>query len=199
MSYGPWTVNESGRFRSVSFPVSKTNTWSPTDRSIGQKLKVSTLQSYNPTSYSINAYTFMANTTFNLSVLPPICVVIWIYFLYYSPWRVRIWRKQITALVLGDWKGVQLSMPFYQHSAAIYLRSCSYLVDNISPDIVTEHWCQVCIPTSNYDVFVPLRLPALVSSIAQSETRAVTSTGGKIQNDVHIDTYFCKPELIALL
>ena len=51
---------------------------------------------------------------------------------------------------------------------------------------------------SNYDVFVPLRLPASVSSIAQSETWAVTSTGGKIQNDVHIDTYFCKPELIAL-
>ena len=49
---------------------------------------------------------------------------------------------------------------------------------------------------SNYDVFVPLRLPASVSSIAQSETWAVTSTGGKIQNDVHIDTYFC--ELIAL-
>ena len=52
---------------------------------------------------------------------------------------------------------------------------------------------------SNYDVFVPLRLlPASVSSIAQTETWAVTSTGGKIQNDVHIDTYFCKPELIAL-
>ena len=41
---------------------------------------------------------------------------------------------------------------------------------------------------SNYDVFVPLRLPALASSIAQSETRAVRSTDGKIQNDVHIDT-----------
>ena len=53
---------------------------------------------------------------------------------------------------------------------------------------------------SNYDVFVPLWLPALVSSrwIAQSETWAVESTGGTIQNDVHIDTYFCKPELIAL-
>ena len=51
---------------------------------------------------------------------------------------------------------------------------------------------------SNYDVFVPLRLPALVSSIAQLETWAVTSTGGKIQNDVHINTYFRKPELIAL-
>ena len=51
---------------------------------------------------------------------------------------------------------------------------------------------------SNYDVFVPLRLPALVSSIAQSETWAVESTGGTIHNDVHIDTYFCKPELIAL-
>ena len=53
---------------------------------------------------------------------------------------------------------------------------------------------------SNYDVFVPLRLPASVSSIAQLETWAVTITGGKIQNDVHIDidTYFCKPELIAL-
>ena len=56
-----------GRFRSISFPISKTNTWCPTDRSIGQKLNVLTLQSYNPTSYSINAYTFMANTTFNWS------------------------------------------------------------------------------------------------------------------------------------
>ena len=97
VSDGPWTVNESGRFRSVSFPSPNQtlpNTWSPTDRSIGQKLKVSTLQSYNPTSYSINAYKFMANTAFNRSFLPPICVVIWIYFLYYSPWRVRIWRKK---------------------------------------------------------------------------------------------------------
>ena len=51
---------------------------------------------------------------------------------------------------------------------------------------------------SNYDVFVPLQLPALVSSIAQSATWAVRSTGGKIQNDIHMDTYFCKPELIAL-
>ena len=53
---------------------------------------------------------------------------------------------------------------------------------------------------SNYDVFLPLRLPALVSSITQSETWTVTvtSTGGKSQNDVHIDTYFCKLELIAL-
>ena len=108
---GPWTVNESGRFRSVSFPSPNQtlpNTWSPTDRSIGQKLKVSTLQSYNPTSYSINAYKFMANTAFNRSFLPPICVVIWIYFLYYSgfphnrengksPWnwilRSRPWKS----------------------------------------------------------------------------------------------------------
>ena len=94
VSYGPWTVNESGRFRSISFLVSKTNTWSPTDRSIGQKLQVSTLQNYNLTCYSINAYTFIANTTFNRSVLPPICIVIWIYFLYYSPWHVGIWRRK---------------------------------------------------------------------------------------------------------
>ena len=69
-------------------------TLSLTGRSIGQKLKVLTLQSYNPTSYSKNAYTFMANTTFNRSFLPPICFVIWIYFLFYSPWRVRIWQKK---------------------------------------------------------------------------------------------------------
>ena len=37
-------------------------------------------------------------------------------------------------------------MSFYQHSAAIYLRSRSCLVDNISSDTVTEHWCQVCVP-----------------------------------------------------
>ena len=52
---------------------------------------------------------------------------------------------------------------------------------------------------SNYDVFVPFWLSALVSSIAQSETWAVESNGWKIKNDVHIDTYFCKPEIIALL
>ena len=51
---------------------------------------------------------------------------------------------------------------------------------------------------SSYDVFVPLQLPALVSSIAQSETWAVESTSGLIQNDVHIHTKFCKPELVAL-
>ena len=40
------------------------------------------LQSYKPTSWSITAYTFRANTFFNRSFLPSICVVIWIYFLY---------------------------------------------------------------------------------------------------------------------
>ena len=71
-------------------------TWFPTDRRIGQKIKVSTLQSYNPTPYSINAYTFMANISFNRSFLTPMCNVIWVYYLYYSPWRVKM-----TALVPG--------------------------------------------------------------------------------------------------
>ena len=73
-------------------------------QSIGQKLKVSTLQSYNPTFYSIKAYTFVANTTFNRSFLPPICVVIWIYFLYYSPWCIRIWRKKLLLWFPGSWR-----------------------------------------------------------------------------------------------
>ena len=110
------------------------------------ELKVSTVPSYNPTSYSINAYTFMTNTTFNRSFLSLICVVIWIYFLCYSPVTRKNLTKKVTALVPGG-KVVQLSMPFYQHSATIYLRSRSYLVDNISSDIVTENWCQVCVPT----------------------------------------------------
>ena len=37
---------------------------------------------------------FMANATFNRSFLPLICIVIWIYFRYHSPWHIRIWRKQ---------------------------------------------------------------------------------------------------------
>ena len=78
-----WAVNcerISRRFCSVSFP-SPNQTWSPSDWCIGQKIKVSTLQSYKPTSCSINAYTFMANTSFDRTFLPSICVVIWIYFL----------------------------------------------------------------------------------------------------------------------
>ena len=123
--------------------------------------------------------------------MPSISVVIWIYFLYYSPWRIIIWREnEGTASVR---KGVQLSVSFNQPRAAIYLRSTSYLVDYIYCDIVTEHWCQVCVL---FIMSLPLRLPALVSMVSNCAIGNM-NTGRKIQNDVRIDTYYCKPEIIA--
>ena len=53
-------------------------TWSP------EYQAENTLQSDNPTSYFINAYIFMAKTTFNRLSLPSICVVIWIYLFHHG-------------------------------------------------------------------------------------------------------------------
>ena len=98
----------------------------------------------------------MDNTTFNRWFLPSICVAIWIYFVYHSPWRVRIWWKMINnGLHSGDQKIVRfvsLSVLFNQHSGAIYLRSKSYLFVRISAHIVTTIavtyafylWCICC-------------------------------------------------------
>ena len=52
-------------------------TWSPEYRA------ENTLQSDNPTSYFINAYIFMTKTTFIRRFLPSICIIIWIYFVYF--------------------------------------------------------------------------------------------------------------------
>ena len=49
------------------------------------------LQGNNRASYLIKVYIFMANTTSNRQFLPSICVVMWIYLVHHSPWRVRIW------------------------------------------------------------------------------------------------------------
>ena len=79
----------------------------------------------------------------------------------YSPWRIRIWlTKGLPWGVWGrKWAGfVSLSMPFNQHSGANYLRSKSYLGVEISSDIVTEHWCQVCALSTMSLLF---RLPAV--------------------------------------
>ena len=66
-----------------------------------------------------------------------------------SPWRVRIWRaRKQRDFYSGDRKVagfVSLSMPFNQHSGATYLKSKSYLVVEISSDIVTQLCCQLCI------------------------------------------------------
>ena len=86
-------------------------------------------------------------------ILPSICVVIWIYFVHHSPWRVRIWPGNLRSVnkvtsFFGDRKVVgfvSLSMPFNQHCGVIYLRSKSYLVFKISSDIMTKHCCQVCV------------------------------------------------------
>ena len=49
---------------------------------------------------------------------------------------------------MAEWTGagsVSLTMPFNQHSGAIYLKSKLYLAIEMSSDIVTEHGCQVCV------------------------------------------------------
>ena len=83
-------------------------------------------------------------------ILPSIYIVIQIYFVYCSPWPVTIWRLQAKGLLwgIGGQKGagwVSLSMPFNQDSGTISLRSKSYLAVKISSDVVTEHWCHVCV------------------------------------------------------
>ena len=40
---------------------------------------------------------------------------------------------------------MSLTMPFNQHSGAIYLKSKLYSAAEIASDIVTEHGCQVCV------------------------------------------------------
>ena len=95
----------------------------------------------------------MANTTSYRRFLPSICVVMWIYFVHHSPWRVRIWPGNLRSVnkgtsFLGDLKVagfVSLSIPFNQHCGAIYLRSKLYLVLKISSNIMTKHCCQVCV------------------------------------------------------
>ena len=98
--HGPWIVNasleETGTYLSypiLSYPFRSVGlhlqTWSPEYRI------ENTLQSDNPTSYFTDAYIFMAKTTFIRWFLASICVVIWIYFVYFSPWRVRIGRKDL--------------------------------------------------------------------------------------------------------
>ena len=133
------------------------NTWSPTDRSIGHKLKVSTLQSYNPTYYSINAYIFMANTTFNRSFLPPIFVVnLDLLSVLFTVTRKNL-TKTLTALVPG---GMRVS--FCQHSVTIYPISRSYLVDNIYLPILWQNidvkyafhlWCIWAAQTASFGKF----------------------------------------------
>ena len=69
--------------------------------------------------------------------------------MYYSPWRVRIWCSDTKGLLFtAKWTGaglVSLTMPFNQHSGAIYLKSKLYSAVEIASDVVTEHGCQVCV------------------------------------------------------
>ena len=90
----------------------------------------------------------MANTTFNRWFLPSIWVEMWIYFVHHSPWRVRsgIWCKQMD-LCFGWSEGSCIRAvidAFNQHKGAIYLR-LKYLAVKISSDVVTKHYCQVCV------------------------------------------------------
>ena len=124
-SYKLWTrLEENRQVPILSYHIHSAalflQTWSPEYRA------ENTLQSDNPTSYFINAYIFMAITTFIRWFLASICVVIWIYFVYFSPWRVRIWREDLVnkwTWFLGDRKVagfMSLSVLLYQHSGAIY-------------------------------------------------------------------------------
>ena len=69
--------------------------------------------------------------------------------MYFSPWRVRIWCSDTKGLLFtAEWTGagsVSLTMPFNQHSGAIYLKSKLYSAVEIASDIVTEHGCHVCV------------------------------------------------------
>ena len=73
--------------------------------------------------------------------LPLICVVILIYFLYYSLWRVSLTE---TKEFLQWFGGQELDSCRYRCSA-VYLWLKSYLVVKISSDIVTKHWYQICV------------------------------------------------------
>ena len=75
--------------------------------------------------------------------------------MYYSPWRIRIWCSDTNGLLFtAEWTGagsVSLTMPFNQHSGAIYLKSKLCLAIEISSNIVTEHGCQVCVLSPTAD------------------------------------------------
>ena len=192
----------------------------------------------------------MANATFNRSVLPSICIVIWIYLDYFH--RGSGGRKGLGFVLL--------SMTFNQHGGARYLRSKSYLVVKISSDVLTKHWCQVCILSMmslllwlpagmvcycairkqeyhvvwtsllqanmgidmnkyslhlifpfylNRDTSVLELFPVVVlKNKSQWALRwpiywqskpslKLSDRSSKIQNDVHIDTYHCKPKISA--
>ena len=79
-------------------------------------------------------------------ILSSIFILIWVYFVYYSPWHIK---SDVNCGTSFWWIGsegagfMSLSMPFDQHSSAICLRLKSYLVVKISSDIVNEHCCQV--------------------------------------------------------
>ena len=136
----------------------------------------------------------MANTTSNRRFLPPICVVMWIYFVHHSPWRVRIWPGNLRSVnkgtsFLGDRTVaglVSLSMPFNQHCGAIYLRSKSYFDFKISSHIMT-HCCQVCVLSMmfccsdsrhgkwwrNRETWVPLGLTTLRQANAGNDMKNI--------------------------
>ena len=103
----------------------------------------------------------MANT-FNRRFVPSICVELWIHLVHHSPWHKNqknlTWIKGLLSSDLKVAGFVLLSMPFNQHSGAIYLKSKSYLVvKNIlrySDRTLLSSMRSVC------DV-LPLRLPAV--------------------------------------
>ena len=66
-------------------------------------------------------------------IFPSICIVIGIYFLYHTPWRVRI---------CCPGSDVNKETSLWRKEAGLKL----YLIVKISSDIVTEkHCCQVCV------------------------------------------------------
>ena len=147
--HGPWTVYESRRFRSISFS-SPNQTWPLADRSIGEKIQVSILQ----------MYLFMVNTTINrlFFAFDMRCN----FYLLSVLFTVTCKPYGNKAVSCSGSEVRSLSMPFNQHSSAVYLWLKSYLVVKISSDIVTKHWYQICVLWLSM-MSLPPRLPDLVS------------------------------------
>ena len=131
---GPWTVNTSRRFCRILF-LNMVSGMGVSRR----KYRYQLYHHDNLTSYFINIYIFMANTTSNQPFLAWICVVMWIYFVHHSPWRIRIWDVNLNKGTSFGWSEglMSLSVPFNQHSGTNHLRSRSHSIGKISSDIVT--------------------------------------------------------------
>ena len=104
--HGPWIVIESRGFRCVSFPVSQPNVVAGVSGRNYTCINSSKLQSSILLDKRIHIY---GQYNFLSMSLPSINVVIHIYFVYYSPWRIRIWCKK--GFLFGGSEGREFEDP----------------------------------------------------------------------------------------